>query len=432
MAEDRLVEEHAQEIASLRADRVLAEADTVLSMALQHLDPAPALPPARDVPTPETTSPSSSDGPTATPWPAAKTDVPLRSAAPTGDDGRSSHDMAGTYDTAGHAASAPDTASTRTQAPRTSGAQHSPEEARPQPSLKEVKIVTAVLGAVLVSIFSLSWAMDWPGGHGGPPKATTSATTSRSARASASPLPGKPAKDPVADIADQDVNTAAVMKLRPCTKSDTNPSIRSLHNTYAQGEKVRIKLTIKADDHGQVPCRFDAARSRAALTITAAGSDTPLWDSAACTSGHDEHRWIQVARSRPAVVDFVWNRIPNDKTCQQTAHAQGATYLVENTLLTRKSQTSFVLEADDADDGSSPSPSVQATENTDTSNGSSSNGGGSVGGLLTGGNGTQTSDPPASASPSASPSDDTGINGGGENGNGANGSGNGGIFGGPS
>jgi hypothetical protein len=63
----RLVEQHAAEIAALRASSVLAEADNILSVALQSLGPTPALlPPDDNVPTPETT-PSPSSG-TASTW----------------------------------------------------------------------------------------------------------------------------------------------------------------------------------------------------------------------------------------------------------------------------------------------------------------------------------------------------------------------------
>ncbi|MFD5407199.1 coiled-coil domain-containing protein [Streptomyces griseorubiginosus] len=135
----RLVEAHAQEIASLRADRVLAEADTVVSMALQHLDPAPAaLPPARNVPTPETTSPPSSPGPTTAPHPPAHRDVPVPGSAPGADDGLPPHDMPGPRGPAGSPHPTPGTATTRAQAPQENSERRSQAPAQPQPALTEM------------------------------------------------------------------------------------------------------------------------------------------------------------------------------------------------------------------------------------------------------------------------------------------------------
>ncbi|MFF7290221.1 outer membrane protein assembly factor BamB family protein [Streptomyces griseorubiginosus] len=140
----RLVEAHAQEIASLRADRVLAEADTVVSMALQHLDPAPAaLPPARNVPAPETTSPPSSPGPTAAPDPPAHCDAPAPGSAPGADDGLPPHDIAGSRGTAVSPHPTPGTATTRAQAPQDNSERRPQAQAQPQPALTEMPVRAA-------------------------------------------------------------------------------------------------------------------------------------------------------------------------------------------------------------------------------------------------------------------------------------------------
>ncbi|MGK3945031.1 PQQ-binding-like beta-propeller repeat protein [Streptomyces caeruleatus] len=166
----RLVQAHAQEIASLRADRVLAEADTVVSMALQHLDPTPAaLPPARDVPTPETTGPPSSPGPAAAPRPPAHSDVPDPGSAPEGGDGLPPHDMPGPYGPDGSPHPAPATASTSAQATQDHSARPPEAQARPQPAPTQVParttrgrrpLAAAALWTALVSAVGAgTWAV---------------------------------------------------------------------------------------------------------------------------------------------------------------------------------------------------------------------------------------------------------------------------------
>ncbi|MDC2961340.1 hypothetical protein PO587_43645 [Streptomyces gilvifuscus] len=422
----RLVEEHAEEIASLRADRVLAEADTVLSLALQHLDPAPAaLPPASDVPAAETTDPPSAHVPSR---PVPEVDPPPGKRTSPSQGERRPPDLG--------QATAPDASSPHPSRPVPDGnpltATQESSGGPPRGSglsgnapYEQGIIVGAVVGILVAGFFVFVWAGGFPSDHGDARKPSPTAA-SRSASASASPLPQKPAKDPVADIGDQEVNTATVMKLPPCTNGDVRLSARSAHNAYGSGEKVRIKLTISAADSGTVPCRVDAARDRATLTLTAAAGESPLWDSSGCADEHAAHRWIEVARSRPAFVDFVWDRIPNDGNCRQKTHAAAGTYLVESTVLGKKTQTSFVLEADTATgERFSPSPSVEATGHADTTTGSSSASGGSIGGLFGGTDSQTPSEAPSSQNVSTTPS---GANGG--NGGGSNGSADAGLFGG--
>jgi hypothetical protein len=409
----RLVEDHADEIASLRADRVLAEADTVLSLALQHLDPAAALP-AGDVPTAETTDPLSST------TPPAAADAPPRQ--PPGTGGRRPRDQAPVNSSAANPPHRPHpvpaTDSSTSAAPQpTAGGPGRQTDLPGGASRKEVTVVTAVLGAFLAAVFGISWALDLPGGHHDDAKTTASTTASKPASAPASPTPTAPAKDPVADIGSQEVNTAKVMKLQPCANGDIRPSLRSVHNTYSSGGTAHITLTLSADDGGRVPCRVDAARDRAVLTITPAGGPSPLWDSSSCAEGHHGHRWIEVTRSRPAHIDFVWDGTPNPSNCWQTTHAAAGTYLVETSFSGKKSQTSFVFATDTAtQDQPSASPSRAATTHAGTSAQSSSTSGGSVGGLLSDGDSQTQSDRPAGPSVSTPSGEANGGNGGGTNG----------------
>ncbi|MFJ9351708.1 hypothetical protein [Streptomyces sp. NPDC101237] len=417
----RLVEEHAHEIAALRADRILAEADGVLSLALQNLHQAPAALPATDVPAQETTRPSSSTGPAAPPRPGLTAD-----ASPPHNAAWQDHHDQHTVD----AMAQPTTRGDSAARPRRDDVSLPPAGIRARSPKKEAVLITTALGAVLVTVFTISWALDWPGDHTAHPKTSPSAPASRTPSPSTTPLPGKPANDPVADIGAQEVNTAKVMALRPCKSSDLQPSLKSVHNAYDSGEKVRIELTARAADQGKLPCRIDAARSRMAVAITAAASDNATWDSSACTAGHSGHRWIEVTRSAPASVDFTWNRVPNHSSCSGSSAAGTGTYLAETLLLGHTAQTSFVLSPSPAeDDQPPPTPSVRATRSTGTSTGTATTSNGSTGdGLLGGADGSQTqrSDP--------TPSDSVPVTGeaNGANGSGANGSGNGGgFFGGP-
>ncbi|WP_432198237.1 hypothetical protein [Streptomyces sp. bgisy027] len=409
----RLVQEHAEEIASLRADRVLAEADTVLSLALQDLDPAPAaLPPASDVPTPETTVPLRSAGSAASSQRSTPVDPPRkeqRGSAPDGSRMRSPAAPAGDADPVPrrprpvHAAASPTT---------TAGRRTSRAGTRAGPSRRTVSIVTASLGAVVAGAFGLSRALDFPGDH----KAAPSTTASVSPSASASPLPTA-AKDPVADIGNQDVNTAAIMKLAACRARDIDPSIRSVHNSYEARDKPRIELTVKGNADGRLPCRINLSRASAPLTITQAGADAALWATSTCTAGHDGPRWLQVTRHSPATIDFHWNRRPNEKSCTASSLAPTSTYLVEALVLKKQIQTSFVLAE------ASPETSPAATPSTNQPTPSFSIPDNFIQGQDGGGNGGSTESSPATASSSSSDSD------GGSNGSGGN---NGGIFGGPS
>jgi hypothetical protein len=100
---------------------------------------------------------------------------------------------------------------------------------------------------------------------------------------------------------------------------------------------------------------------------------------------HPDGPRVNICVFRPAFVDFVRDRVPNHSNCRAKTHAAAGTCLVESTLAGRKTQTSFVLEADTiAGERFSPSPSVEATGHADTTTGSSSAWGGSGDGLFGG------------------------------------------------
>ncbi|MFE2581291.1 hypothetical protein [Streptomyces sp. NPDC059378] len=422
----RLVEEHAEEITTLRADHVLAEADSILSLALHNLDPAPAtLPPVSDVPTPETTDLPSPEPPT----------PPLRpGTAPSG----TSPELTARTSPSPQPRSEPALAGSepvqplrpipRTRRPRPGSTAPAPPTAVPgrraahgDLSRRRGLLVSASAASAVAGLgIGLVWVLH-PFDDTTTPHDSAAASKTPSATSSATPLPGQPAEDPVADIGGQEVNTAAVMKLRSCAAGDVKPVVRSMRNTYAGTEKARFELKITAADSGDnhVPCRIDVDRTRIAVVITRAGDDGPTWDSSHCLDGHGGQRWIKVTRGTPATVEFTWNRIPDISSCNPTSQAAASTYLVETSGIGPKAQTSFVLEAPQpTQNRATSSPSSPASGSADTSSSGGSTGGGFIG---SGGTDQSGDDPSATESASSTPTD---VDGGTANGNG-------GLFGGP-
>ncbi|MET7888995.1 hypothetical protein [Streptomyces avermitilis] len=250
-----------------------------------------------------------------------------------------------------------------------------------------------------------------------------------SATAKAASLPPRPAPDTVADIGDQPVNTAAVMKLPDCARSFLSLRLTSADNTYTDRDP-HLTLTIKAPKGmKRTPCRVNASRSQTVVTLTPADQEKVVWKSSSCASGHDGPRWVQLAPAHPVTVDFHWNRRTAGKDCEKDRAVPYGTYLAEALLtdsITSLERTSFVLARKEAKAHTTPTPSVtptasrKAPPSTGTTSGGSGSTGGSIGGLLTGGGGQSSPTLRASTTPSE---EANGANGGGDNG--------GGFFGGP-
>ncbi|MGW6488183.1 hypothetical protein [Streptomyces sp. NPDC055056] len=246
-------------------------------------------------------------------------------------------------------------------------------------------------------------------------------------------LPPRPAADSVADIGDQPVNTSTIMKLPPCTGAGLSLRLSSERNTYS-GADPHLTLTMKTTkDTDTVPCRVNASRTDAPLTITAAGQRTSIWKSSACTDGHSGPRWLQASHNRPATIDFHWKQIAGSKHCDKQEAVPYATYLAEVSLAgAAPAQTSFVLESKESSKPSAtptrtPSPSRSASGNASASSGGSS---GSIGGLLSGGTAQTPSTKRASPSSEATSANGGGGANGGTGANGSTGGGDDGFFGG--
>ncbi|WP_367325963.1 hypothetical protein [Streptomyces sp. HUAS ZL42] len=391
----RLVEQHAQEIASLRASSVLAEADNVLSLALQRLDPTQALPAAPENVSAQETMPSSSSAQPGSP--------PSASAS-----GRTDRDEPDLDESAG--ALPPPRADDGQTASAQQPGDHAHRSTRPHPDVSpggDAGAVTpqrekrswqrgcAVRVSAIVGTTVLILVVIWLANRWGSLLFGSRGAFASKAAASPSSL-GQPAEDPVADIGTQEVNTAAIMKLRACTSTDVAPVLTSARNSYGTNEYPRLELTIKAhpDADARLPCRINLSRTSVDLTVTGAGTDAAMWRASACRTGHDGQRWVQLTRTTPATVDFHWNRKPSTKNCDEAGRARAGTYLAELLVIKQKVQTSFVLEADEPQSSpTTPSPRSSASSTDETS---------ASGGFLGGSDNGGASSPSSSASESAS------------------------------
>ncbi|MGW6015838.1 hypothetical protein [Streptomyces sp. NPDC055210] len=304
-----------------------------------------------------------------------------------------------------------------------------PRKPEPDRSLgRTKKIALAALVAVTVAggVSALAW---WSWDRDASRSADReSATPSPPTKQSKVPSrPAKPAQDSVADIGDQPVNTAAIMKLPECAASALSPQVRPERNVFTNRDP-RLTLTVKAASKATgLPCRVNAGRGEAVLTLTPAAEDAAVWKSSQCASGRSGPRWLELTGTRPATVNFRWNR-RSSKDCAKDAAAPYGTYLAEAALKgAPKTQSSFVLAGEEAEQpartpSTTPPPEQpdSSPEETDSANGSS---GGSDGGFIGGPESTPSSTAP---SPSDDPTGANGANGGG------NGGDNGGLFGGSS
>lgn len=446
-AQQRLLHADNELVQTMRERAVEADAQDVLSQALTALQTdawstgralIPASPESTTEPRPEGPVPGS--GRPHTP-PAPDAASPMArlpkqtsggAAPPTGTQGAAPH-------TPGEKSGA----RTAEQGPAGSQTEAAPLDGKPSaqragtrpckpeldPSLghtKKIALLAAVAVTVAGGVSALAW-WSWDrdaSRSAGRESATPSATTKQSKVPS---LPAKPAQDSVADIGDQPVNTAAIMKLPVCAASAVSPRVRSERNVFTDRDP-RLTLTVKAASKATgPPCRVNAGRGEAVLTLTPVAEDAAVWKSSQCAGDRSGPRWLELTRTRPVTVDFRWNR-RSSKDCAKDAAAPYGTYLAEAVLKgAPKTQSSFVLAGEETEQpAGTPSTSrppqqpVSSPEETDSSNGSSA---GSDGGFIEGAEGT----PPSTAS---SPSDDpTGANGANGGGNGGD---DGGFFGGSS
>ncbi|MCX4411077.1 hypothetical protein OG840_58765 [Streptomyces sp. NBC_01764] len=131
-----------------------------------------------------------------------------------------------------------------------------------------------------------------------------------------------------------------------CTAGAVKLTLRSVHNTYAPGDKPSIELIAKnssADD-----CKVDLGPKSAVLTITQAGSDKSFWSSSDCPKDVAS-LYFRVAAGDQVTYTVDWDRTASAAQCATppAGSATPGTYLVEAKApgLT-KATTSFVLSQD--------------------------------------------------------------------------------------
>ncbi|WP_327188272.1 hypothetical protein [Streptomyces sp. NBC_01334] len=418
----RLVEQHAEQIESLHAERVLAEADQVLDQIILGWDHPPELTSAGAFPSiPETTRSPSSTPPTSHVKTSASPDGPARHPfrrVPPTDRPRPE----------GPALPSADTTGARPGRNRTRRSDHSdkprpdvpPMDTSRQRIRRTFGMAMAFLGVVVVVPTIILLIHNWVSDNTAT-KPTSSPTAPPTTARVPSALPGQPADDPVADIGDQPVNTADIMKLPVCVRDYIDVSLTATFDGYVEGESVQAELAVSADEEmqGKMPCRLDAGRAKTTLTVRPKGKDTVVWNSADCAQGHSGHRWIQLTRTRPAKVTFTWKHHTLQDHCRSGEYAPPGNYVARAAVSGEdRAGTSFFLE----DNRKQTQPSTSATpEKSEPSPTTETPSYTSIGGLFEGTSG-ETETPSESWNSSPSPTEGAPSGGNGESQ---------GIFGGP-
>ncbi|MFF0228245.1 hypothetical protein [Streptomyces sp. NPDC004629] len=131
-----------------------------------------------------------------------------------------------------------------------------------------------------------------------------------------------------------------------CTPGAVTLSLRSLHNTYAPGQRPTFELIAKNSSSGD--CKVDLGPKKSVLTITAADDSDDYWSSADCPKGAGSLVY-RVPAGSSVTYTVKWDRRPSAPECATPPSGSAApgTYLVEAKAPGfEKSQTSFVLTAD--------------------------------------------------------------------------------------
>jgi hypothetical protein len=134
--------------------------------------------------------------------------------------------------------------------------------------------------------------------------------------------------------------------LPDCTTGGVTLTLRSVHNSYAPGEKPKFELTAK--NTTAKDCKVDLGPKSAVLTITQASSDTEIWSSGDCPKGAGS-LLLRVPAGAHITHTIEWDRKASAPECAtpKTNAATPGTYLVEaKAPQLPKAQASFVLAKD--------------------------------------------------------------------------------------
>ncbi|MFG2523982.1 hypothetical protein [Streptomyces sp. NPDC048527] len=134
--------------------------------------------------------------------------------------------------------------------------------------------------------------------------------------------------------------------LPDCTTGGVTLTLRSVHNSYAPGEKPKFELTAK--NTTAKDCKVDLGPKNAVLTITQASSDNEIWSSGDCPKGSGS-LLLRVPAGAHVTHTIEWDRKASAPQCATptAGPATPGTYLVEaKAAQLPKAQTSFVLAKD--------------------------------------------------------------------------------------
>ncbi|MFE5087913.1 hypothetical protein [Streptomyces mirabilis] len=131
-----------------------------------------------------------------------------------------------------------------------------------------------------------------------------------------------------------------------CTTGAVKLTLRSVHNTYAPGDKPSIELIAKNSSASD--CKVDLGPKSAVLTITQAGGDKSFWSSSDCPKDAAS-LFFRVPAGDQVTYTVDWDRTASAAQCATppAGSATAGTYLVEAKAPgLAKATTSFVLSQD--------------------------------------------------------------------------------------
>ncbi|MET8475482.1 hypothetical protein ABZY90_35845 [Streptomyces sp. NPDC006422] len=134
--------------------------------------------------------------------------------------------------------------------------------------------------------------------------------------------------------------------LPDCTAGTVTLKVRSIHNSYAPGEKPKLRLVAK--NTADKSCKVDLGPKTAVVTITKAEADKPFWASDDCPAGTGS-MVLRAPAGGTVQRDFTWDLRPSAAHCAtpSAGSAGPGTYLVEvKAAQLPEAQTSFVLKED--------------------------------------------------------------------------------------
>ncbi|MCX4827698.1 hypothetical protein OG785_20400 [Streptomyces sp. NBC_00006] len=134
--------------------------------------------------------------------------------------------------------------------------------------------------------------------------------------------------------------------LPDCTAGGVTLKVRSVHNSYAPGDKPKLQLVAK--NTADKSCKVDLGPKTAVVTITKAEADKPFWSSDDCPAGAGG-MVLRAPAGGTVQRDYTWDLRPSEPQCATPSAgvAGPGTYLVEvKAAQLPAAQTSFVLKKD--------------------------------------------------------------------------------------